>query len=148
MSDAILITSRLGAERRSELEQLLFFNEQQEAVRGRLEEIIEQFGVPQVVLRDQLLRVEVGDLSGVQGLFAVRSDGQPVGCALFHRAAEDRFVVIHLVVDPAYSGRGQRGDTNVLMRLLGAVRQAARRTRGVSSIELLYPSGRTRRLPV
>lgn len=148
MSDAILITSRLGAAHRQALEDLLFFNAQQDAIRSRLEEVIDQFGLPQVVLREDHLRVEIGELPGVQGLFAVRADGQPVGCAVFFRASEDRFVVIHLVVDPAYAVRGAHADANVLMRLLGAIRQAARRTRGVRGIELLYPAGRTRLLPV
>jgi hypothetical protein len=148
MTDDILITSRLPAAHRPALEQLLFFNAQQDAVRSRLEEVIEQYGVPQVVVHDDLLRVEVGELTGVQGLFALRADGQPVGCALFFRASESRFVVIHLVVDPSYAVRGAHANANVLMRLLGAIRQSARRTRGVHGIELLYPAGRVRTLPV
>lgn len=148
MSDAIVITSRLDANHRGALEELLFFNPQQDTLRSRLEEVIEQYGVPRVVVHDDLLRVEVGDLTGVQGLFALRADGQPVGCALYFRASEGRFVVIHLVVDPAYAVRGAHANANVLMRLLGAIRQSARRTRGVRGIELLYPAGRIRTLPV
>lgn len=148
MSDAIVITSRLDANHRGALEELLFFNAQQDSLRGRLEEVIERFGVPQVVLRDGQLRVEIDQLPGVQSLFAVNPAGTPVGCAVFHRASEDRFVVLHLVVEPAYSVHGPQAATNVLLRMLGAIRAAARRTRGVTGVELLYQGGRLRVLPV
>ena len=148
MSDAIVITSRLDASQRRALEELLFFNAQQDSLRGRLEEVIERFGVPQVVLRDGQLRIEIDRLPGVQSLFAVSDAGAPIGCAIFHRASPECFMVLHLVVEPAFSSRGSKGHSLVLMRLLGAIREAGRRTRGVRGIELLYVGGRRRVLPI
>jgi hypothetical protein len=71
----------------------------------------------------------------VQSLFAVWSDGSPVGVAVFVRVAEDRFVVLHLGVAQR---EGERANSSVLIKLMHEIRGAARRTRGVDRIELVY----------
>jgi hypothetical protein len=67
----------------------------------------------------------------------VSQHGRPVGVAVFVRLARERFVVLHLGVEP-----GQRSavevNTPVLRKLMYGIRGAARRTRGVSRIELVY----------
>jgi hypothetical protein len=145
LGSAIEITSRLPAAQRSALEQLLFFNANQHRVRLGIQQSIDTYGVPELYEQDGGLRVRVGDISGVQTLFALTDDGRPIGVAVFVRAAHERFAVLHLGVatnfgwDPAIS-------TRVLLKLMHEIRSTARRTRGVACIELVYKDSHAVRL--
>lgn len=144
MKASILVTSRLAADQREVLERLLFFNANQHRVRLGIEQSIEIYGVPEIHEIDGGLRIRVGDMAGVQSLYALGESGRPVGFAVFVRMAEERFVVLHLGVDP-----GPRdANTPVLLRLMHEIRRAAKRTRGVDRIELVYKARHPVRLNV
>src|ERR1700729_2360994 len=137
LSGSIGITSKLAAEQRSALEQLLFFNVNQHRVRVGIQQSIDTYGVPEIYEQDGGLRVRVGDIAGVQTLFAVSESGRPMGVALFVRSAHERFAVLHLGVDPKLSLTADL-STRVLLKLMHEIRSTARRTRGVDCIELVY----------
>jgi hypothetical protein len=127
------------------LEQLLFFNTNQHRVRVGIQQSIETYGVPEIYEHDGGLRVRVGDIEGVQTLFAVSDHGRPLGVAVFVRLARERFVVLHLGVEPQPTADI---NTRVLLKLMHGIRGAARRTRGVARIELVYKERHTVRLNV
>ncbi len=137
MSGSIGITSKLPVHQRAALEQLLFFNVNQHRVRVGIQQSIETYGVPEIHEQDGGLRVRVGDIDGVQTLFAVSDSGRPLGVAVFVRSAHERFAVLHLGVDPRLSMTPEL-NTRVLLKLMHEIRSAARRTRGVDRIELVY----------
>ena len=134
---SIGITSKLAAEQRPALEQLLFFNVNQHRVRVGIQQSIDTYGVPEIYEQDGGLRVRVGDIAGVQTLFAISDDGRPLGVAVFVRSAHERFAVLHLGVDPRLSLTSDQ-STRVLLKLMHEIRSTARRTRGVDCIELVY----------
>jgi hypothetical protein len=136
LNDPIEITSKLPTDQRAALEELLFFNANQHRVRSGIQQSIEAYGEPEILAIDGGLRVRVRDLE-VQSLFAVSAEGTPVGVAVFMRLADQRFVVLHLGVAPRFHS-GSTGTSPVLIRLLHEIRRAARRTRGVNRIELVY----------
>jgi len=136
LSSSIEITSKLPTNQRDALEQLLFFNVNQHRVRVGIQQSIETYGVPEIYEHDGGLRVRVGGIDGVQTLFAI-SDGKPVGVAVFVRSAHERFAVLHLGVEPRLSATPEV-NTRVLLKLMHEIRSAARRTRGVDRIELVY----------
>lgn len=135
MNEPILITSKLPIEQRPALEQLLFFNANQHRVRLGIQQSIATYGVPEIHEQDGSLRIRVGEIDDVQSLFAVAHGGWPLGVAVFVRLAEESFVVLHLVVEPRAT---TPPGTPVLRRLMHEIRRAARRTRGVDKIELVY----------
>jgi len=137
LSGSIAITSKLPLDQRAALEQLLFFNVNQHRVRIGIQQSIETYGVPEIFEQDGGLRVRVGDIAGVQTLFAVTDLGRPVGVAVFVRSAHERFAVLHLGVEPGLS-IAREVNTRVLLKLMHEIRSAARRTRGVDRIELVY----------
>ncbi len=137
MSGSIAITSLLPADQRNALEQLLFFNVNQHRVRLGIQQSIETYGVPEIHEQDGSLRVRVGDVAGVQTLFAVSDLGKPLGVAVFVRSAHERFAVLHLGVEPRLR-ESPDVNTRVLLKLMHEIRSAARRTRGVDRIELVY----------
>ena len=135
LSGSIGITSRLPANQRAALEQLLFFNVNQHRVRVGIQQSIETYGVPEIYEQDGALRVRVGDIADVQTLFAISDLGRPLGVAVFVRSAHERFAVLHLGVEPRLS---HEVNTRVLLKLMHEIRSAARRTHGVDRIELVY----------
>ncbi len=147
MSESIVITSKLPVEQRDALEQLLFFNVNQHRVRLGIQQSIETYGAPEIYEHEGGLRVRVGDIEGVQTLFAVSDAGRPLGVAVFVRLVHERFVVLHLGVEPRLRS-SLDVNTLVLLKLMHEIRSAARRTRGVDRIELVYKEPHAVRLNV
>jgi hypothetical protein len=147
LSEAIGITSRLPLEQRGALEQLLFFNVNQHRVRVGIQQSIEAYGVPEICEQEGGLSVRVGDIEGVRTLFAVSHAGRPLGVAVFVQLARERFVVLHLGVQPRFAASAEV-NTRVLLKLMHEIRSAARRTQGVDRIELVYKDRHAVRLHV
>jgi hypothetical protein len=147
LSEAIGITCRLPLDQRAALEQLLFFNVNQYRVRIGIQQSIETYGVPEICEQDGGLSVRVGDIAGVQTLFAISDLGRPLGVAVFVRLALERFVVLHLGVQPRFAATAEV-NTRVLLKLMHEIRSAARRTHGVDRIELVYKDRSAVRLHV
>jgi len=145
LSDSIVITSKLAVHQRVALEHLLFFNVNQHRVRLGIQQSIETYGVPEIYEQDGGLRIRVGDVEGVQTLFAVSDTGRPLGVAVFVRLAHERFVVLHLGVEPRQRST-MDVNTPVLLKLMHEIRSTARRTRGVDRIELVYKERNIMRL--
>ena len=57
--------------------------------------------------------------------------------AVFVRLAPERFVVLHLGVQPRTAATAEM-NTRVLLKLMHEIRSAARRAQGVDRIELVY----------
>jgi hypothetical protein len=134
---SIAITSKLAVDQRAALEQLLFFNVNQHRVRLGIQQSIETYGVPEIYEHEGSLRIRVGDIAGVQSLFAISALGRPIGVAVFVRLARERFVVLHLGVEPRLYAAVDV-NTPVLLKLMHEIRRAARRTHGVDRIEVVY----------
>jgi hypothetical protein len=147
LSESIGITSKLAVEHRTALEHLVFFNANQHRVRSGIQQSIETYGVPEIYEQDDGLRIRVGDIEGVQTLFAVSETGRPLGVAVFVRLAHERFVVLHLVVQPRPRSTLDV-NTPVLLKLMHEIRSTARRTRGVDRIEVVYKERHAVRLNV
>jgi hypothetical protein len=135
--ESIGITPRLPANQRDDLEQILFFNANQHRVRLGIQLSIETYGAPAIHVENGLLRIRVGEMPGVENLFAVSATGRLLGVAVFACLADERFVVLHLGLQARRIGAP---DVNapVLRRLMYEIRRAARLTRGVDRIELVY----------
>jgi hypothetical protein len=137
LDEAIGIKCKLPLEQRAALEQLLFFNVNQHRVRLGIQQSIDTYGVPEIHEHDGGLSIRVGDIAGVQTLFAVSEHGRLLGVAVFVRLAFERFVVLHLGVQHPHRLMPEV-NTRVLLKLMHEIRSAARRTHGVDRIELVY----------
>ena len=143
------VTSQVDSRWHAVLERMLFFNDQQHTVRARVAAAVEQYGLLQIHEEGGCLRLRLERLPEAQALYCVLPDGRPVGCIVYSRDAADRFLVLHVAVEPAYTARGGLADGgDILLKMVGAVRAAARRTRGVERVDLLYAAGRMRSLRV
>jgi hypothetical protein len=147
LGDSITITGNLALDQRGALEHLLFFNVNQHRVRSGIQQSIATYGEPEIYESGGWLRIRVGDVEGVQTLFAVSDVGHPLGVAVFVRPVPERFVVLHLGVEPRLRSSVDV-NTPVLLKLMHEIRSTARRTQGVDRIELVYKERHAVRLNV
>ena len=146
---SVELSSVLSAEYQSQLEQLLYFNRLQGRAAPAIAELVERYGQPWIRQVDGRILVGLGELAGAQALFALATDDSRklAGVVIYTREGED-LVIIHLAVARAFSYRGTRRNALVVMRLVEAVRDVARRLKGVRGVRLYYPAGVPQRLPV
>jgi hypothetical protein len=141
----IEFTSRLPRHKRHALERILFFNGCQDRVARDIVDVIDRYGSPEIYDDGDGLRVGVGNLPGVQSLFAVETlTGRPIGVAVYMRADLEHVTVLHVGVSEDYCAGGMNDDARLYLRLMGEVRRSSRRMKGVRRFEVLYGAQRVR----
>jgi hypothetical protein len=133
------------------LENLLFFNTQQQQFRTEIIQSVENYGTPAIVQEDDRLRVQVGQLSQVQSIFGLDGDHPDdtlIGVILYFREQLEQLTVLHIAVQADYAATGFHADQLLAMRLLQQVRDVAAHIKGVHSVALLYGDARLRKIPV
>ena len=146
----IEFSSVLPLEYRCQLEQLLYFNRLQSRAAPAIAELVEKYGQPWIHQSGGRLQVGVGNVAGVQALFAFAAADDTrrlAGVAIYTREGAD-LVLIHIAVARAFSFGGARRPAPVAMRLVHEVREVARRLNGVAGVVLYYPAGMPQRLPI
>lgn len=145
-SGRFLFSSRIPANQRAALEDLLFFNEHQSRVREALLEVIERWGCPEIREEAGFLRVTVAGHPGVQCLFATQARAgslRPLGLVIYVREAADLLTVLHVGLSPAYAAGGLHAEANLLGRLMHEVKRVARRTAGIRQLLVAYRAVRS-----
>jgi hypothetical protein len=136
----LVFSSRVPSQSRSALEDLLFFNPQQDRVREGIINSLEQFGHPRLEEAANGLSVRVGDQEA-QTLFAYDRDrrtSDPVGVVVFVRTAPADIAIMHVAVDPDYSLQGRHGGVGLGVTLVEKVKEIAARIVGVERIVFFY----------
>jgi len=145
MSIHVTFASRVGAEHRSALERLLFFNGCQARVVEGIVEAIDRYGPPEIQQEGDWLRVRVAALADVQSLFAIDAgSGVPIGVAVYVRPDLEHITVLHVGIGEVYCAGGEREGQKVLLRLLRELRRSSRRIKGVRRMRVLYGEQRER----
>lgn len=142
-------SSVLPVEYRVQLEELLYFNRLQSRAAPAIAGLIEKYGQPWIQQIDGRIRVRIGEVPGVQALFALSTDHRRrlAGVVIYTREGED-LVIIHIAVSRTFSYCGAHRHAFVVMRLVEAIRDVARRLNGVHGVVLYYPAGVPQRLTV
>jgi len=139
------ISPTLECDQRNALEHMFFFNVNQHRVLPGIQHSIAHYGVPEIIEENGTLTIRVGELHNVQTLFAVSENGAPLGVAVFVHMPDERFVVLHLVVQPRLRSSVDL-NTPVLLELIREIRSTARRMRGVEKVEMVYNATRNARV--
>jgi hypothetical protein len=130
--------------RREELEGLLYFNDNQGKVEGRLRETLRHYGSPSMVLSEAVIRFSVPNCPPVQALYALDEGGSPkgasrlAGVAIYTREDVETLSVLFVAVHESYANGGAREEERVAAQLIDVVRSGAERTRGVRWLRLFY----------
>jgi hypothetical protein len=143
------LSSVLAAEYRFQLEQLLYFNRLQSRAAPAIAGLVEKYGQPWIQQIDGRIRVRIGEVPGVQALFALSTDHRRrlAGVVVYTREGAD-LVIIHIAVARTFSYCGAHRHAFVVMRMVEAIRDVARRLNGVHGVVLYYPAGVPQRLTV
>jgi hypothetical protein len=140
----IRFTSELALSRREELEGLLYFNENQGKVEGRLRETLRHYGSPSMVLGGAFIRFSVPNCPPVQALYALddpedaKSASRLAGVAIYTREDVETLSVLFVAVHENYANGGTREGERVAAQLIDVIRAGAERTRGVRWMRLFY----------
>jgi len=141
----VSFTSRIAAEHRATLEELLFFNACQERVARGIVDAIDKYGPPEILADGDWLRVKVAGLPDVQSLFVVeQATGRPIGAAIYTRADLEHVTVLHIGLAEEYCAGGERESLNLLLRLMKEIRRSSKRVKGVRRLSVHYGTQRAR----
>lgn len=138
----LVFSSQLPLAERDRLEDMVFFNRDQEKVRAQILACVQKYGVPAIVEDGPWLRFRVPGFSAVQSLYAldVARDADTVaGVAMFVRESSETMLLLHLAVHEEYTADGAAGEQWVAPQLIAALRAICLQTRGVGELRLLYP---------
>ena len=140
----VVFRSCLPASDQDALERLVFFNPNQLHSQTDVQRALDMYGTPAIVSSGGELHVTLSRCDDVQCLFALieRAGRRPelAGMLIYRRTGIEDILIVHIAVADAY-GRNREG-LSVVIRLLRAVRAAARRLRGVQRLRVLYRDGR------
>ncbi len=126
---------------RDSLESLLHINENQIEFSRDIVNIIEKYGIPEIVSNLDNLRIKIGNLSEVQCIFAF--DGNEnydhlIGLIIYYRTTTEDIIILHIAVNWEYAVSGKYGDQMLAMRLISKVREIANRLKGIETISISY----------
>lgn len=144
MNSKITFTSVLGLEYGEDLEDLMFFNPQQKEASSRIDHVINEYGVPSIVVDNDRLRIQVEGLAECQTLYALDCSAEkPVlaGVMVYVRSDWENIVLLHIAVKEDYSRMGKFADQMLVLKMTTQLRRIARRIKGIRSITLKYSSG-------
>jgi len=138
-TEPLVFSSVLDVHFRSDLEDLLFFNPNQGQYASAITRAVEQFGSPQIVMRDGSLRILMQ--SNVQTLY-VLIDSQAatrlVGVVIYTIEPTDTINIIHLAINSEYSAAGKKAHRMVVLAAINELRQIGQSIKGVAWVKLSY----------
>lgn len=140
----LTFSSALPANRRDELEELMFFHPEQGEHTTSINASIEAYGFPKILQEEESLRIGIAGRD-VQTLYAFVSRGSTqelAGVVVYTRASDDTLVLLHMAVKPEFSfSNGYRNEL-VLPRMLAQLRAIAKRIKGIKRLSIVYADHR------
>ena len=136
----LVFSSSLNADRRDELESLMFFHPEQGQHSSSINASILSYGFPKVIEESGALRIGIESLE-VQTLYAFVDRGVTkdlAGVLVYTRMHGDTLVLLHMAVRPEFCYSTGYKNELVLVRILAQLRAIARRIRGIKKLSILY----------
>lgn len=137
---SFVFRSSVGREHREAIEQLLFFNPQQNKAREGILYSLDRFGAPRIEETSFGLTVRSEDHEA-QTIFAYKKaelHQGPVGVVVFLRSDSHELGIMHIAVRPEYSQGGCYGPAGLTFLLIDEVRSIGRRIKGVERVVFFY----------
>ena len=146
----IVFTSSLPTSYKTELERLLFFNQNQQKARQDVPQLVERYGMAHVVADSNLLRVRLAASPAPQTLYAMEhGDGTErlVGVMVYLRE-DDTLSLVIAAVHEDYAGPACGSRQPLVAEMVELLRSVGRRIRGIRSVTLFPGTQRQRKLPI
>lgn len=136
----IIFSSSADRKYRKAVEELLFFNPQQDRARAGILNSLKRFGLPRLKEIANGLEIQV-DGSEAQTIFAYDQDASqkgPIGIIVFLRSGVGELGIIHIAVRQEYSLSGDHAIAGLTFRLVDEVRKIGHRIKGIEQVLLFY----------
>jgi hypothetical protein len=147
----IRYTSKLASEHLEELQELMFFNENQHQFLSGIVSSIEEFGEPIVRGDGGFLRIHTSRLGEVQALFAVEEGAaaaRPVGVMVHVRNAGDIITLLHIGVHKDFASDGPHAEEMVTLNLFQRLIKVGKQIKDIRRIVVLYGPGASTEIPI
>ena len=147
----IRYTSRLSSEHLGALQELMFFNEDQQRFRSAIVSSIEQFGEPMIKDDGGLLRLHTSRLGEVQALFVLQEDTdvtRPIAAMAYAISAEDTITVLHIAVDADFASDGPYAERMITLELFRRLIEVAKQVKDIQKIIVIYSARGSFEIPI
>lgn len=146
---AIYMLASLGAEWKESVEQLLFFNPRQAALRDRILESVQLFGSPKIRIAGDKIRITLGGDVEPGSFYALAEHGDEAELAglILYVRRNTGLDCLYLSIEEEYSSRGEFRSHKIALNLIESVIKVGRRIQGVDHIEI-YNRDRWCNIPV
>jgi len=137
----IFFSSTIDKQNFNEIERMFFFNLQQSRHLKKINEAVEKFGIPKIIISGKDLKFALTKLNDCQTIFARDSqsnDAAVLGLIIFFRSSFENIAILHIAIEEDCSLRGDYAKEQVTFRLIEKLKQDAAKIKGVKSITLPY----------
>lgn len=138
--DKFSIVSDLDKSYKTDLENLLFFHPDQGKVASGIIASIDIFGLPKIIIVNDIIKVKVGEIEDVQNIFLLdNQEKSPVlaGVMIFFRENDSTITLLHLAVNDNYSLSSLNQDS-LAFTLIDKLKEIAKIIKGVDRIKIIY----------
>jgi hypothetical protein len=135
-----VFSSAINVNKRDELERIMFFNQNQKQFHPNIIRLIEVYGRPSIVEKDNKLRIILEKVN-CQNLF-IRRGNNLVGALIYHRNLPDNIDLIHIAVDEKYSSTGVYAGEMIVLRMIKELKRIVLMIKGVKKVSVSYKQKR------
>ena len=129
-------SSIINPDQREVLERVFFFNKNQFKYYLNIEHIIESFGQPRIVKKNNRLYLILEKVD-CQTIFTMVNDNL-VGLAIYYRDSLDNIDLVHIAVDEKYSSTGKYADKLLVLQMINKLKKIALKIKGIKTITIKY----------
>lgn len=115
------------------LNELLFFNENQNIYRGSIENAIESYGIPQIIKVKEKVTIQLSDNIETHNLFLMDNESQKqtlLGVAIFIRETATTATLLHIAMNESSS--------DLTLILIMKVKEYLKNIKGMEKLNIYY----------
>lgn len=142
-------TTSLPSIYKNDLEQLFFFNPQQQRYYNQIVNMVEAFGQPYINLGNEEVQLKMDGHPELTNLFALHGE-RLVGVALFDQFVSKTLSVLHIALDSDYTVHGNYKKQQLMDAYLQEFLRIAKASHTIEKISIGYSkrAGRLLAIPV
>ncbi|PIS45919.1 MAG: hypothetical protein COT22_02730 [Ignavibacteria bacterium CG08_land_8_20_14_0_20_37_9] len=140
---SIYFKSKLSLKYKSELERIFYFNINQKNHLKKIDEAVEVFGIPRLILNGNYVSFTFDKVNSFQVLYALDDedeDAHLLGVIIFYSDLPTNIKIMHIAVDENCSSRGEFKEETIAARLIDEVRKISLALKSIKTFTLPYTS--------
>ena len=103
------------------LEAMFYFNPNQARHYHRIAEVIETYGPPKIVRKNDRVSLAIEGMPDCQCLFAFYGP-KLAGAMIYHQPSENKVILLHLALEPSFTTEGPYGSVQLMNLMIDYLR--------------------------